>query len=163
MSSNNPLLERSASAVARALLRRSSGFQGKRISTSHANHVTSVDIQSTPIIDTPNNEQLKTSDFELLTVTDEESDSTAEERVTQSSTADNFPDSIDPIDFIENNPRLTHPHTTHYFHNSTMGGGRNTGHHYENWSMFVNSKDLEELARKSESTEIVLISFPCIC
>ncbi len=150
-SAPNLLLERSASAVGRALLRRSSGFQGKRTAVSHANHVTSIDLQSTtnPIETntSTDNDPLK---IERLNVTDEEGESTAEERVTQSSTADNFPGSIDPIDFIENNPRLTHPHTTHY---PTMGGGRGGGHHYENWSMFVNSRELEELAKKSEPVE----------
>ena len=134
----------------------------QRIVGSHASHVTTSGVrrlttsQNEPEAQVNNgvsDEQIPkpVNSFENGNATDE-GDSTAEEVTpsVDSSTTDNFPNSIDPIDFIENNPRLSclshHPHTSHI-----MGSGRGGGsHRYENWSMFVREKELEELARKSE-------------
>lgn len=78
----------------------------------------------------------------------DEGESTAEEitcSVDSSATTDNFPESIDPIDFIDNNPRPTHSLHPH----GVLNNGGSDRHKYENWSTHVSERDLEELARKN--------------
>ena len=109
--------------------------------TSHvANHVTTkgVDPHTSEVVDVGEE-------------TDEDESTAGEDGISftvDSSTTDNLLDPIEPIDFIETNPRLSQPHTSHH-----GVGGKRDGYRYENWSMLVNEKELEELSKKSELSQ----------
>lgn len=92
--------------------------------------------------------------------------STAEEGVDsvpnyESTTTDNIIDSVEPIDYIESNPRLSTANELHYHANGALIGRCNNGphmpsplgHRYENWSVVL---PLDDGTKKSESLVINL-------
>lgn len=150
MSSNAELSQYQAlvehdSSVEQARIRRLSS-SSKRV-TWQINQVSTDTVDDeNEVYDATNGDESNIKSPQINGSVSDEGESTAEEGVMQnvdSSTTDNFPDSIDPIDFIESSPRLSHPHSM------VMGGGKG-GHQYENWNMFLSERDFEELTRKSE-------------
>lgn len=123
------------------------GVHARTQYTSHVtNHVTTKEV-----------DPLTSEVVDIGEETDEDESTAGEDNVSvtvDSSTTDNLLDPIEPIDFIEANPRLSHPHTSHHPHSI---GGKRDGNRYENWSMLVNDKELEELSKKSECTYSLII------
>jgi len=152
MMSERPVIERSASSAARALFRRSASV-GKRPQGTHphsvirrvASQLETVQSQANNhLSNTPNHVSNAPSHVTSLTNENEsdEGESTAEE-IAQSveSSNTNTDNILDPIDFIENNPRLADPGNMEHSVGKTQ---------YENWGMFT-ERELEELTRKSKS------------
>lgn len=86
--------------------------------------------------------------------------STAEEGIDsvpnyESTTTDNVIESVEPVDYIESNPRLsTVRHHTHHANGALISGRGNSqlpsppSHRYENWSMVI---QLDDGMKKSKS------------
>lgn len=75
---------------------------------------------------------------------DSNEDSTAEEGLEslpnyESTTTDNIPEHVEPVDFIETNPRLHPPHDISYHANGALIS--NHGNRYENWSVELQLDD----------------------